>query len=98
LCFVSPLVLGAGIKIKILEIMSSGVPVIANSISLEGINAIKNIHYVGCETSIEYINAIKKFNEDNHLCDLFGNAGKEFVMQNFDYRKKTDIYLDSVLK
>lgn len=39
LCLVAPLVLGAGIKVKILEAMSAGIPILTNAIGIEGISA-----------------------------------------------------------
>jgi glycosyltransferase involved in cell wall biosynthesis len=97
LCLASPLILGAGIKIKILEMMSAGIPVIANTISMEGINAVPDKDYLHCETPVEYINAIKKLNNSKQLCRILGDSGRKFIMENFDYRKKTDIYIKSVL-
>ena len=49
LCLVAPLVLGAGIKIKVLEAMSAGLPVLTNQIGIEGIPAQNGIHYYYCE-------------------------------------------------
>ena len=39
LCFVAPLLIGAGIKVKVLEALSSGIPVLTNEIGIEGIPA-----------------------------------------------------------
>jgi hypothetical protein len=76
--------------------MSAGIPVLANSISMEGIDAMPGRDYLHCETAEEYISAIKRLNNNKQLCYTFGNSGKEFVMKNFDYKKNTDIYLKSV--
>ena len=46
LCMVCPLLFGAGIKIKILEAFSSGIPVLTNDIGIEGIPARNNKEYI----------------------------------------------------
>ena len=50
MCLVAPLVLGAGIKVKILEAMSSGIPVLTNDIGIEGIEIEDNVHETGVQT------------------------------------------------
>jgi glycosyltransferase involved in cell wall biosynthesis len=58
LCMVSSLVMGAGIKVKILEAMSAGLVVLTNSIGIEGIPANNMEHYVHCENPNDYLDAI----------------------------------------
>ena len=60
MCLVAPLVLGAGIKIKILEALTSGIPVLTNDIGIEGIPAVHARDYFHCETPEEYENIIRK--------------------------------------
>jgi glycosyltransferase involved in cell wall biosynthesis len=45
LCLVAPLELGAGIKIKVLEALSAGVPVLCSDIASEGIDINDTIEY-----------------------------------------------------
>ena len=54
MCLVAPLVLGAGIKVKVIEALSSGIPVLTNKIGIEGIPAENRKHYLHCETPEEY--------------------------------------------
>lgn len=67
MCMVAPLVFGAGIKIKILEGMSSGIPILTNDIGIEGIPAIHNKDYFHCVSPNDYLETIldltnEKFN------------------------------------
>ena len=59
MCLVAPLLLGAGIKVKIIEALSSGVPVLTNSIGIEGIDAVDKRDYFHCETPEEYEGVIR---------------------------------------
>lgn len=86
LCLIAPLVLGAGIKIKVLEAFSSGIPVITNKIGIEGINAVPNKHYFHCETAEEYSETIKYLLNDYDETEISQNAKKlideEYNLEN----------------
>lgn len=59
MCMAAPLQLGAGIKVKIIEALSSGVPVLTNDIGIEGIDAKDQVEYFHCNTPEEYASTIK---------------------------------------
>lgn len=87
LCFVSPLILGAGVKVKVIEALSSGIPVICNQVSIEGINAIDKKDYIHCENAEEYAKAIKKVYEDSEFAHTIGLNGKKLISENYSYEK-----------
>lgn len=88
-CFVAPLVLGAGIKVKVLESMSSGIPVLTNSIGIEGIHAKPNEEYLHCEKPEEYASLIKKVFYDKEWAEKVGFSGKMFINENFSYEQSS---------
>lgn len=87
ICLVAPLINGAGIKIKIIEGLSSGIPVLTNEIGIEGIPAIDKVEYFKCITPNDYIKTINKLVsqeiDTNKLCE---NA-KQFISIKFDYQQ-----------
>lgn len=90
LCLVAPLVLGAGIKVKILEAMSAGIPILTNSIGIEGIQATTCREYVHCEDAIEYEKAIRQAYKRE--LDTIGSNGQHFVNKHFNLEKSKDRY------
>lgn len=92
LCFVSPLLLGAGIKVKILEAMSSGITVLTNDIGIEGINAKNQIDYFHCINPIDYIKAINILSNNSELNYQIGSSGKRFIENNFNMHKSLNKY------
>lgn len=96
LCLVAPLVLGAGIKVKILEAMSAGIPIITNSIGIEGISATTHKEYVHCECASEYEKAIRQAYKRE--LDVIGSNGKCFVNEHFSLEKSKDRYFETLEK
>ena len=84
LCFVSSLLLGAGIKVKVIEAMSSGIPVICNDISIEGIQCKDKEDFILCREIEDYVSAIKDVSRIEYAKKI-GNNGKAFIENNFNY-------------
>lgn len=55
---ISPLFSGAGVKVKVVESLACGTPVIGNDIAFEGISEIYNRFMIKADTPEEYANAI----------------------------------------
>ncbi|MPM31960.1 hypothetical protein SDC9_78517 [bioreactor metagenome] len=83
LCMVSPLLLGAGIKVKVLESMSAGLVVLTNNIGIEGIPAKSDEHYIHCENPEDYLNEIINLKTGKKDAFLIGAKGKEELKKNF---------------
>ena len=98
LCFVSPLVLGAGIKVKILEAMSSGTPVLTNKIGIEGIPAVPERDYLHCEKAHDYIQGIKALLADANCGNALSINARELIRQEFDVTASMAAYADMLAK
>lgn len=89
-CLVAPLVLGAGIKVKILEGLSSGCPVITNKIGIEGIHARDRVDYIFASEPTEYEKAIRKAVSGD--LEKIGASGKRFIQREYDLEKSYNDY------
>lgn len=87
MCMVAPLVLGAGIKVKVLEAMSAGIPVLTNDIGIEGIKAISGIHYFHCKESKEYIEVIQNLSSKEYSSSKMKDESKKFIKENYDIKE-----------
>lgn len=83
LCFVAPLVLGAGIKIKILEAMSAGSIILTNDIGIEGIPAEDRKQYFHCENSKEYLQTILDISSGKYDLNKISNSARNNLKLNF---------------
>lgn len=91
-CLAAPIQAGAGIKVKILEAMAMGVPVITNAMGIEGIDAKDGVHYVHCETAEEYEKIIREiFYKKIEIEEIAHNA-KKFIDKSYDLEKSFKKY------
>lgn len=95
ICLVAPLVLGAGIKVKIIEGLSSGIPVITNAVGIEGIPAHKSREYIHCETANEYEDAIRS--AYNGKLEKVGEIGKAFIQKTYNLEESLDNYIQKII-
>lgn len=92
--FVVPLLSGSGTRLKILEAMSMGVPVVTTSIGVEGIEAINGEHLLIKDTSIDFAKTVVKL-----LCEPSG--AREMVVkarQLVENKYSWDIISQDLLK
>lgn len=97
-CLVAPLVLGAGIKVKILEALSSGIPVLTNDIGIEGIAAEHGKEYIHCNTPLDYERAIRKVFSDATVGDELAKNAKRFIEKNYSIEKSLADYKERLLR
>lgn len=95
--FVAPLKLGAGIKVKILEAMSSGIPVITTDVGIEGIPAVDRKSFYFYSTKEELIQSIDDALNNPKEAELVGLGGKNMVEKEFDYHISTEEYIKTLM-
>lgn len=96
MCFVSPLLTGAGIKVKIIEAFSAGIPILTNSIGIEGIPATNKYNYIHCETAKQYAEAIKKIQNGEIKEQRLLKNQKEFMKNHFDLDTALNEYVEMI--
>ena len=83
---VVPLFSGSGIRIKILEAMMLGKPVITTSMGLEGIDAINNEHVLLAENATEFIDCIGRCMKDMDMCTILGENARNFITARYNHK------------
>ena len=92
MCMVAPLQLGAGIKIKVLEGLAMGIPVLTNEIGIEGIDAKDGKEYLFCKSPEEYADSIRKIVNGTINTDLLSQNAMDFIKKHFDFQKSYEEY------
>ena len=83
--YIAPLFVGGGIRIKILEAMGAGLPVLASPISAEGIHANHEQGLIICNTAQEFIDAASALLLDHDECLRLGNNARDFIKEHFSW-------------
>ena len=96
MCLVAPLVLGAGIKVKVLEAMSSGIPVLTNDIGIEGIPAIDGRDYLHCVSPQEYASAIREIHNNTIDVKNLETNAKGMLKEHFSIEQSLHQYQDKL--
>lgn len=96
ICMAASLVLGAGIKVKVLEAMSAGIPVLTNSIGIEGIVANDNKDFFLCEKPEDYVKVINRIMNGNVDLNLISKNARRIIFENYDFHKSSSILLKSI--
>ncbi len=83
--YVSPLFVGGGIRIKILEAMAMELPVVASPVAAEGILANANDGLFISKDADAFIDNISNLLNDENLRSATGKNARSFVAHNFSW-------------
>jgi sugar transferase (PEP-CTERM/EpsH1 system associated) len=81
---VVPLRVGSGTRLKILEAMAAGVPVVSTRLGAEGIDATPNIHLLLADNRAEMVAAIHQMTNSPMRSRLV-LAARDFVVNRYDW-------------
>ncbi|MDG0791465.1 glycosyltransferase family 4 protein [Cohnella ginsengisoli] len=80
---IAPLLFGTGIKTKILEAMSWGVPVVTNAIGSEGLDANNGEDLFVCESEDEMVRSVLLLMGDSEINDSISGNSIRYVSRRF---------------
>ncbi len=78
----APIQYGSGIKIKIIEAMAMGVPVITNKYGAEGLTVRSYQEMIMCENDGQFIKAIMEISGNKELREMLSVNGRKYVEKN----------------
>ncbi len=85
--FVVPLRSGSGVRVKILNALAMGLPVVSTSIGAEGIDALSGEHLLIADTPEEFARAVTKVLRDPGLADRLGQNGRALVSKDYSWER-----------
>ena len=96
LCMAAPLILGAGIKVKVLEALAAGIPVLGSEVASEGINVTDKVNFFHCKTPSEYIECIHELSVNTELRMTVSIAAKNLIDDEYNFNESFKIYVNSI--
>ncbi len=83
--YICPITDGGGTKLKVLDALAMGIPLIADPIACEGIDVENNANVIFAKTPKEYVSAIKHFlsNDDSYISH--SSKARELAINKYSF-------------
>ena len=81
---VVPLFSGSGMRIKIIEGMALGKPIVTTAVGTEGISTTSGVNIVITEDADGFVQSISDLIEDYEYFERIGKNAIEYIHENFD--------------
>lgn len=93
---VVPLLSGSGTRLKILEAMAMGNPVVSTAVGAEGLEAENETHFLRADTAQDFARQLLRLLRDPRLAERLSRQARSFVEERYDWsilgRKLFDLY------
>jgi polysaccharide biosynthesis protein PslH len=83
--FVVPLQAGSGVRVKILNAMSMGLPVVSTSVGAEGIEAVPDEHLLIADNPEDFAAAVVRVLSDTDLATRLGRNARQLACQKYSW-------------
>lgn len=85
--FVVPLRSGSGVRVKILNALAMGLPVVATSVGAEGLEVVHGEHLLIADSAQDLADAIVEVLTDPDLAARLGAQGRELVCEKYSWER-----------
>jgi glycosyltransferase involved in cell wall biosynthesis len=85
--FVVPLRSGGGMRVKILDAWSRGLPVVSTTIGAEGLRAQHGENILLADHPQAFADAVTSLLQDHRLASSIGSAGRRTVETHYDWKR-----------
>lgn len=79
-----PLLSGGGVRVKILEAMAMGVPVVSTTIGSEGLAVQHSVHLLVADTPEDFARACAKLLQDKELAQRLAKNARQLMLERYD--------------
>jgi polysaccharide biosynthesis protein PslH len=83
---VVPLRAGGGMRVKILNALGQGLPIVSTTLGCEGIAIQAGVHLLVADSPQDFAGAVIRLLEDRHLAGELGRRGRQLIESTYDYR------------
>jgi len=87
--YVAPLRVGGGTRLKILQALAAGLPLVSTSLGAEGLDIRHGEHALLAEDGPDFAEAVIRLLRDRALAQRLGRAGRELVLATYCWDRIT---------
>jgi glycosyltransferase involved in cell wall biosynthesis len=92
-----PLRIGTGTRLKALEGMSAGRPIVGTTIGLEGLGLDAGTHALIADDAASFADAVIRVLTNDELASRLASAGRSFVDQRYSWPEIGSLYVEKLL-
>jgi glycosyltransferase involved in cell wall biosynthesis len=96
--FVAPLLAGAGLKGKVLEAVSRGVPSVLSPVAVEGSGLTGGIDCLVAKNAQEWADAVVSLYTDKKLWERIGSSALNFAQTKFSFSSGVESFQEALAK
>lgn len=85
--FIVPLRSGSGVRVKILNALAMGLPVVSTSVGAEGLEVESGIHLMLADSPDDFADAVVKVLKDRELAESIGRNGRALVCEKYSWER-----------
>jgi glycosyltransferase involved in cell wall biosynthesis len=85
--YVAPLRMGSGTRLKLLEAMASGLPIVSTRIGAEGLSIVAGQHCLLADDPARFASACSQLLLDAEQRHALGDAARQFAVERYDWRR-----------
>jgi glycosyltransferase involved in cell wall biosynthesis len=94
--FVNPMQNGAGVKLKTIEAIQNGLPVISTSIGYEGTGLVANEHIMVADNPEEFYRNIKLLFDNPQAAKALLESSQNFIRTHYNHKEVLKGYINSL--
>jgi polysaccharide biosynthesis protein PslH len=83
---VVPLRAGGGMRVKILNALGQGLPIVSTTLGCEGIAVQTGVHLLVADSPQDFAGAVIRLLEERELANELGRRGRQLIVSTYDYR------------
>jgi glycosyltransferase involved in cell wall biosynthesis len=96
--FVNPVICGAGVKIKLIQALAAGMPVVSTAMGMEGTGFEPSIHLLVADTPQEFAACVRRLMLDPTLAQSLVRNAQAFLSQRYDMKANMQETLSEIFE
>ncbi len=83
--FVVPLRMGSGTRLKVLQAMAAGCPIVSTRVGAEGLSVVDGQELILADTAKEFARAVARLQKERDKAAEMGACARQFVKDHYDW-------------
>jgi glycosyltransferase involved in cell wall biosynthesis len=85
--YICPMRIGGGTRLKILDALAMKKPIVATSVSVEGLDLHEEVHFLGAETPEDFVRQVRRLEREPELVRRLTQAGRQLVEERYSWKR-----------